>query len=792
MFTFALLVLFFIEQDSVFLLPILNLENFITYHRLGRAEPCHNPTIYLIKFLHYSQIINMRILLSLLICCCLATFSAQGQTQRCANSIFVNGDLESGTPTGSHQDIDNAVGFSRIWAPASWADYYTGTSGPSGFSLPSPNTGNYAGCWIANHAGGGTTYREGFQAEIGFTLPANSGTYTLMFDAACMGGWGNSEIAVYALHNPGGGDAPNPPTSAYVPSNIALFGGVNTDLIGTVPVSASGCSNIKTTYSFTINTNAANFPAAGMTHIFITHSDNQSLSGALYMGFDNFCIPTSRNDNCPASWVVNGDVEDGVPTNSDQDIHLATGFDGIWNGSGLSTADYYPATFAPAGFTPPIPASGDYASCWIANYAGGGTTYREGFQSTLVSPITANTGSYQLSFEMACLYGWGTVEVAVYGINNASGGYGANPTSAYSPSNMALFGAGNTVLIGTITVNTSACNSIKTLQSLLIDSDASGFPAGGMTHFFVTHSDNSSINGAHYMAFDNFCLQSYKTTPCPDILRGSAQCTSTGYNYTLHTSSTTGSVILSSSCGTFTPSTITLTGATSYTVNFVPNGSCGNSIWVNYGATDADGMDCDQGRLQTQLPDCKGCECDESFYENVDQGFDYNEDCPNDYVRPIALQDDCDRVEWSLDGATIGFTSGNDPISFPHLTNATEICMVVTRTTPDGKTCDHKFCIEIEPRIVCDPDQQVFSARLNVTPNPATTQVSVTWDSRSMPDYVSVGVYNSSGIPVKFIDNLNSFDGNTSINIMDLPTGLYYIKVEGEGYTPAPVKFIKK
>ena len=80
----------------------------------------------------------MRFLLNLLICCCLAVFSAQGQQLRCSNSIFTNGNLENGTPTASHQDIGNAVGFSRIWAPNSWADYYTATTGPGGFSLPTP------------------------------------------------------------------------------------------------------------------------------------------------------------------------------------------------------------------------------------------------------------------------------------------------------------------------------------------------------------------------------------------------------------------------------------------------------------------------------------------------------------------------------------------------------------------------------------------------------------------------------------------------------------------------------
>lgn len=733
----------------------------------------------------------MRFLSILFISCFLTMFSAQGQVPNCSNSIFTNGDLENGTTSTSHQDIGNAVGFSRIWAPASWADYYPATYAPAGYPTPAPATGNYASCWIANHAGGGITYREGFKAELDFTVPANTGTYTLTFDAACLGGWGNSEVAVYALHNPSNADAPNSPTGAFTPNNLALFGAANTQLIGVAPVSASSCSNTKTNYSFTINTNAASFPAGGMTHVFVTHSDNSSLSGALYMAFDNFCMPIKGTDDCPASWVVNGDIEDGVPTTSHQDIHLATGFDRIWNGSGLSYADYYAATVSPFP-NPPSPNSGDYASCWIANYAGGGTTYREGFQTELVSTIPANTGMYQLTFDMACLGGWGNVEVAVYGINNASGGYSANPTGAYTPSNLALFGTTNTVLLGTVSVNSSNCSYVKTPQTVLIDSDASGFPASGMTHFFVTHSDNSGINGARYIAFDDFCLQSRRTVPCPAVGDSQAECDPDGnYIYSFTTTTTTGSVTLSSPCGTFSPSTVTLTGATSYSVTFIPNGSCGNNITTSYSISNSAGVDCDQVLINTVLPNCGGCQCDEDFFSGF-MNFLYAEDCPNDIVYPTGVEDDCDRVDWHIDGNYVGSSTGTSSFSFPHINNSFQLCMTVTRTTANGKVCKREFCREITPRRLCGPGGPFTPLRLNVTPNPATTQISVSWDSPEMPNNVSITIFNSSSMPVKVLNDINSFDGNTQINIADLPTGMYYISVQGEGYISTPIKFIKK
>jgi hypothetical protein len=115
--------------------------------------------------------------------------------------------------------------------------------------------------------------------------------------------------------------------------------------------------------------------------------------------------------------------------------------------------------------------------------------------------------------------------------------------------------------------------------------------------------------------------------------------------------------------------------------------------------------------------------------------------------------------------------------------------MSVTRTTASGKVCKREFCREINPRRLCG----IFTPlRLNVSPNPATTQVAVSWDSPEIPGNVSITIFNSSSIPVKVLNDVNSFDGNAQINIADLPTGMYYISVEGEGYVSNPVKFIKK
>lgn len=713
---------------------------------------------------------------------------ASSQDSLCPDNIFINGDLENGTPTASDQDIDNAVGYSRIWGPGSNADYYTATAGP--FTPPSPATGNYAGCWIANYAGGGTTYREGFKGELMYTLPPNTGTYTLTFDMACLGGWGNSEVAVYALHNPTGGNSPSSPTGAYTPDNMSLFPAGTTFLLNTIPLFPTNCSNTKTNQSVIIDTNDPSYPAGGMTHIFITHSDNSTINGARYMGFDNFCLAVSSS--CPASYASNGDLESGTPTPSHQDIDNATDFRRIW-ASG-SNADYYTATAGP--FTPPTPATGNYAGCWIANYLGGGTTYREGFQSRLVAPILQNTGSYTLNFDMACLYGWGTSEVAVYGVNNPSNGNSPNsPTGAYTPSNINLFNPGDAVLLGTISVISPNCSNVKNNESITFNSNGVGFPSQ-MTHFFITHSDNSGINGAHYMGFDNFCLQSAQDTvvvpaPCPRLSHAEASCIGDingdgipDYNILFHVDNP-GVLNFLTTCGTISPASLPVGAAGFYSFTFTSNGTC-SPFQFEYHSFDANQEPCLREEVFIQLPPCEEeCLCDEAFFDAVNLGFNAIIDCPNDIFTPIALLA-CDRVTWTIDGNPVATTTGNNSFTNPHITGQYELCMTVVRTQADGTVCEHRFCRRMESSLVCR------SARMGVTPNPANSRITLTWSTENVPDELSISVFNSSGIEVQRINSVNGHEGQIQINLQKLENGLYFIKAEGAQYAPMPIKFVKK
>jgi type IX secretion system substrate protein len=224
----------------------------------------------------------------------------------CPGNLFTNGDLEIGTPTPSDQDINNALGFSSIWAAGSLADFYAFNAGP--FPPPIPATGNYAGLWISNNPSASTTYREGLFNALNSTISNSSGIYSFTFDIACLYGWGAAEVGVYGIYNPTAAYSATP-TSSHTPSNENLFGPANTVLLGTVPV-GGGCGQTKTTQTITFDSGAAGFPFGGMTHVLITPSSD-TISGGIYVGIDNFCmqLEAPAEDTCAA--VIDANIECG-------------------------------------------------------------------------------------------------------------------------------------------------------------------------------------------------------------------------------------------------------------------------------------------------------------------------------------------------------------------------------------------------------------------------------------------------------------------------------------------------
>lgn len=248
---------------------------------------------------------------------------------------------------------------------------------------------------------------------------------------------------------------------------------------------------------------------------------------------------TQAQEFCPGNLFTNGDLEIGTPTGGDQDINNALGFSSIWASGSL--ADFYAYNAGP--FPPPLPADGNYAGLWISNNPAATTVWREGLYNELNTPIANGSGIFSFTFDLACLYGWGTSELGVYGIYNPSNSFSATPTSSHSPSNENLYGPANTVLLGTAFLADS-CDRYKTTQTLSFDSGAAAFPLGGITHILLTHSDDS-ISGSIYIGLDNFCMQldSPAEDTCALVVAEEVSCDASGYTYTFSVQNNTGQVV---------------------------------------------------------------------------------------------------------------------------------------------------------------------------------------------------------------------------------------------------------
>jgi hypothetical protein len=160
---------------------------------------------------------------------------------------------------------------------------------------PIPATGNYATFWVSNSPENKTTYREGVLNELGSTIHANTGTYAFEFEVACLGGYGEPEMAIYAVNNPSNSYSQQP-TSSHSPINTHLFGTSKTVLLGTITLDKK-CDNNKTVYDLTFNSTVLN-SISDMTHIMILASDEKE-SAKRFIGIDNFCLsPIAEDENC--------------------------------------------------------------------------------------------------------------------------------------------------------------------------------------------------------------------------------------------------------------------------------------------------------------------------------------------------------------------------------------------------------------------------------------------------------------------------------------------------------------
>ncbi len=236
---------------------------------------------------------------------------------------------------------------------------------------------------------------------------------------------------------------------------------------------------------------------------------------------------------CPGNLWTNGEANpsSAIPNGSSDNLSLASGF------SGLRTANAQGEVVNTVGAgTNPNPMTGSFITSWISssNYTAGGQNnlalYREGFKNLLSTPLNPNS-TYQFSLDVANSFGWGTAEIGIYGSNHAPGTY-VTPTAAHVPTNMAMYGAGNTFLIGTIQITPATPWGTMTNYTFTFTPSALGFNST-VNHIFITNSD-AQISGIRYCSFDNFCLTEIPTEYCCDnpnlLANGNFEQGNTGFN----------------------------------------------------------------------------------------------------------------------------------------------------------------------------------------------------------------------------------------------------------------------
>lgn len=221
---------------------------------------------------------------------------------------------------------------------------------------------------------------------------------------------------------------------------------------------------------------------------------------------------TGVDTRCPG-FIQNGNFETvtGDPNSRvDQDIDLATSWGALWtNGSLADLFNASTTSFGSSTFLAPTPASGVFAGMWIENSNATSAAFREGMFNQLASVIAPSTGSYDITFDYAVMSTASStpVKIALYGVN-FSGTLPANPTSMQSPSNLDLYGPGNSVFLGEITVPSSATNTYTT-ATVSFDTNALTMPAAGFSHIMIasTHLPDPGF-GRMFIGFDNYCLVS--------------------------------------------------------------------------------------------------------------------------------------------------------------------------------------------------------------------------------------------------------------------------------------------
>lgn len=247
----------------------------------------------------------------------------------------------------------------------------------------------------------------------------------------------------------------------------------------------------------------------GAQHTMTTHTSytNGQMS-VLCETMDTFNCSSACPD--PYNYVQNGNFEQGTPPGGDESIGFAAFWSAIWDTGCPSSADFYNTITAPPfGVLNPMPVTqGNFGGMWAKPH-GSNLDWREGMMNQ-ITPIAANSGTYQMTAKFACLTPVLPTSNAILPVIEVWGVPAGPPVIGTCPG---LFGANSSifpgsVLLGTFTPTANCDKNFQTFNNFTFS--APGFL---MDRIFLTREQ--AFPGADvYVAVDDICLTKIGGTDC--------------------------------------------------------------------------------------------------------------------------------------------------------------------------------------------------------------------------------------------------------------------------------------
>ena len=448
--------------------------------------------------------------------------------------------------------------------------------------------------------------------------------------------------------------------------------------------------------------------------------------------------------DCVTNTIVqNGDFSNSNPCLlNDQDIQNAAFWSPIWP-NGYSTGDLYDANLCANAAVTPL-SQGPYAGIWCKPHTQ--IVWREGILNTLSTPITKNSGTYMVNMKLACVYvqaGLARLQVYGVGVNAVSAvtaPSGSNPLTNALLNTTLFQGPAGGQLLGTYYLDNNNCSSNFTQFTFNFNSN---LLVDDIDRIYITRDDGPG--GTTYTNIDDVCIkpvfdstvcdcgplnfanmyrpqdgwispigasQSAITAPCPKpassyYIFGQYQCApdQCGNNCVDWKLDRPGPLpdLTGQNCGAAYP----------WFVIPINNADCSQSGNYALTITRMCGSKPCSKVFNFKLDNCS-CPCD-SLKRDVGYGFSMasvllpTNQCRKRF-KPLALCPN-DVVQWSITASNgtynaAGTSTGNANFQFStpfQNSGYYRVCMLVTRTEPNGTVCQWEHCRTVYIKCGIDP-----------------------------------------------------------------------------------------